>query len=478
MAWNVQYFGLSVKTAFTVVFVNRKEGVMKNFSALYQEKLVPAEKAVAIVKSDDWVDYGNFICTPITLDAALAKRKEELRGVKIRGVSFPGLSALALADPTGEHFLYGNYHFSGGDRMLHDKGLCSYGPILYHEVPRHYYRYLENDVYMVRCSPMDANGFFNCGLGNSIQLAQRTRSKNIIVEVNANMPVCLGGYGESIHISEVRYVVESANEALFALPEPKSTEEDRKIAEQIVAMMQDGSCLQLGIGGLPNAIGKMIAQSDLKDLGVHTEMLVDSYLDMYEAGRITNKNKRIAPGKMAYTFAIGSQRFYEFLNGNPACASFPVEFVNDLANIAANPRAVSINNAVEVDLYGQVSSESDGFRHISGTGGQFDYHYACYHSEEGQSFICLQSTVTDKEGNRRSRIVPFFKHGTTVTLPRSATHIVVTEYGMANLKGKLTWERAEALIAIAHPDFREGLMQEAVKMNIWKRKLHPAGSFS
>lgn len=451
---------------------------MKNLHALYQEKLVSADKAVSIVKSGDWVDYGNFVCTPVTLDAALAKRKEELREVKIRSISFPGLSAVALSDPTNEHFIYNNYHFSGGDRMLHDKGLCSYGPILYHEVPRLYRKHLSNDVYMIRCSPMDSNGFFNCGLGNSIQSTQMMQSKNIILEVNTNIPVCLGGYAESIHISDVRYVVESANEPIFALPEPKSTEEDRKIAELIVAMMQDGSCLQLGIGGLPNAIGKMIAQSDLKDLGVHTEMLVDSYLDMYEAGRITNKNKRISPGKMVYTFAIGSRRFYEFLHNNPACASFPVEFVNDLAAIAANPRAVSINNAIEVDLYGQVSSESDGFRHISGTGGQFDYHYACYHSEEGQSFICLQSTVTDKQGNRKSRVVPFFKHGTTVTLPRSATHIVVTEFGMANLKGRTTWERAEALIAIAHPDFREELMQEAVKMNIWKRKFHSAGGLS
>jgi acyl-CoA hydrolase len=214
----------------------------------------------------------------------------------------------------------------------------------------------------------------------------------------------------------------------------------------------------------------MIADSDLKDLGVHTEMLVDAYVDMYRAGKITNRNKKDNPGKLVYTFALGSHKLYDFIHKNPACACFPVGYVNNLERIAGNDKAVSINNAVEVDLYGQVCSESSGFRQISGTGGQFDYVYGSYHSKGGKSFICLPSTKKDKKGNITSRIRPFTDHGTIVTVPRTAVHYIVTEYGKASLKGKTTWERAEALVNIAHPDFREELIREAEKMGIWKKR--------
>lgn len=447
---------------------------MKNLHAMYQEKLVSAEKAVSIVKSGDWVEYAQFLATTPCLDAALAKRVNELTEVKIRATGFPGLAAVAMADPEREHFIYNNWHFSAGDRMLHDKGLCNYAPLMYHETARNFHRkYRHNDVMFIRCAPMDKHGCFNFGVSNSAHVAQLMQSKKIVVEVNSSMPVCYGGFWESIHISDVDYIVESDNAPMIAVPEPAISEVDKKIAELVVAKIENGSCIQLGIGGMPNAIGKMIAfESDLKDLGVHTEMLVDSYMDMYEAGRITNSKKVICPGKMPYTFAMGSSRFYEFLDQNQLCASFPAEYINAPTRIAANPKAVSINNAVEVDLVGQVSSESTGSRHISGTGGQFDYHYGCYHSEGGQSFICLKSTQKDKDGTVRSRIVPHFEPGTAVTLPRAVTHWVVTEYGMVNLKGKTTWERAEDMISIAHPDFREELTKKAVEMNIWKRKYY------
>lgn len=449
-----------------------------NMHALYQQKLVSAEKAVSIINSGDWVDYGHFITAPVYLDEALSKRKEELQDVKIRASTFPGLAKVATVDPERRHFLYNCSHMSGGDRKLHDQGLCNYITMFYHDVHMAYANYLDVDVFVVRCSPMDAHGFFNIGMGNSIASTIWRKAKKIILEVNTNVPVCLGGFDESIHISQVTHVVESDNAPLLAIPAPAIAREDEKIAELVVSRLKDGSCLQLGIGGMPNAIGKMIAQSDLKNLGVHTEMLADSYVDMYEAGRITNMNKKICRGKMAYTFSMGSQKLYDFLHYNPVCASYPADYINDLSRIAANARAVSINNAVEVDLFGQVSSESTGVRHISGTGGQFDYHYGCYHSEEGQSFICLRSTKEEKDGTLKSRIVPVFEAGTIVTLPRAATHLVVTEYGVVNLKGLSTWERVEAMVSIAHPDFREELMQAAVKMNIWKRKFQPAGDFS
>lgn len=443
---------------------------MGNHQTKYLNKLVSAEEAVKKINSGDWVDYGNFQCAPITLDIALSKRTESLKDVKIRAVGFPGLASVATADPSGESFCYNNWHFTAGDRILHDKGLCSYIPLLYHEGARLYDQdELQSDFFIVRTTSMDSAGYFNFGIANSVQKAQADKAKKIIVEVNENMPYCFGGYSEGLHISEVDYVVETDNRPLVQLGDPKVSEADRIIANLVVEEIPDGACLQLGIGGMPNVIGKMIAESDLKNLGVHTEMLVDSFVDMYEAGKITNSKKQICPGKMIYTFALGSQRLYDFIHLNPACASYPVDFVNKPETIAANDKVMSINNAIEVDLFGQVSSESTGFRQISGTGGQFDYHYAAFHSKGGKGFICLTSTITDKHGNLISRIRPHLNPGTIVTLPRTAVHYVVTEYGKACLKGKSTWQRAEALIEIAHPDFREELIIEAEKMGVWRK---------
>lgn len=231
--------------------------------------------------------------------------------------------------------------------------------------------------------------------------------------------------------------------------------------------IKDGDCLQLGIGAMPNAVGAMIAQSDLKDLGVHTEMLVDSFVDMYEAGKITNRRKQLDKGKMVYTFAMGTKKLYDFLDENPFCASYPVSYTNDPATIRQQDNMICINNAVEVDLFSQVCSESSGVRHISGTGGQLDYIFGSYFSKGGLGLICLTSTYKDKDGSLKSRIVPTLTQGATVTVPRSMNYYVVTEYGIANMKARSTWERAELLINLAHPNFRDELIKEADKMGIW-----------
>lgn len=428
--------------------------------------MAPSE-AVQTIKSGDWVDYACFLSTPITLDKELAKRTGEVENVKIRALGFPGLAAVAKEDPEGQSFSYNSWHFTGADRKLHDKKVCNYIPLLYHEGPGYYERNdVTTDVMLVRTTPMDSKGYFNFGVSNSFTKAQIKAAKKVIVEVNDKVPYCCGGCSEQVHISEVDAIVESENEEMFSMPEPKITDIDQQIAELVVSQIEDGACLQLGIGAMPNAIGKLIANSSLRNLGVHTEMLCDSFVDIYEAGCISNSHKKQDVGKFVYTFALGSKKLYDFLDKNPSCSSFPVDYTNRLDKISANDNAIAINNALEIDLFGQVSSESSGTRHISGTGGQLDYTYGCYHSRGGKAFICLSSSVVEKDGTRRSRIRPFLDPGTITTLPRVMVNYVVTEYGIINLKGKSTWERAKALISIAHPDFRDELNEHAKRMNI------------
>lgn len=434
--------------------------------AMYKEKLRTAKEVALEVKAGDWIEYGNFTMAPLEFDKALAARAEELDDVKVRALTFPGISAAGKADAT--KIVYNNWHLSGGDRKLHDEGNCFYVPLLYHEAPS-YFENLDNEFFCVTVGPMDERGCFNFGPTNSLHPAALKKSRKIVLEVNEKAPHCYGGFGESVHISQAHAIIETDNPPLFQLPAIKPSEVDERIAALIMEEIRDGSCIQLGIGGMPNAVGKMIAESDLKDLGVHTEMLADSFVDMFEAGRISCKYTRFCPEKMAYTFALGTQKLYDFIDKNTMCASYPVDMVNRPSNIYMNENMVAINNAVEVDLFGQVSSESSGFRQISGTGGQFDYTFGAYHSPGGISFICLSSVTKGKDGKLVSRIRPTFSAGSIITVPRTVTHWVVTEYGKVNLKGKSTWERAEALISIAHPDFRDELVEEAQKMGVWRK---------
>lgn len=441
-----------------------------DYIAEYKRKLVPVDKAVKVVKSGDLVHYGEFMMNSSYLDDALAKRVDELENVNIRTTTCPFPPSTILADPERKHFIYNDNHMSAASRKLHDQNMCNYIPLTYHEGPSFYERgYVEADVAMVKVAPMDKHGFFNFGTSLSLTPNNCDTAKTVIVEVNTSVPVCLGGCRESIHISDVDYIVEGDNKPMIELPELPISDIDKTIASIVLGEIEDGACLQLGIGAMPNAVGAMIAQSDLKDLGVHTEMLCDSYVDMYEAGRITGRRKKLDKCKMVYTFAMGTNKLYEFLDNNPVCAIYPVDYSNDPFIIGQNDKVVAINNAIEVDLYGQVASESSGIRHISGTGGQLDFIFGSYCSNGGKGLICMSSTFKDKEGNLRSRIMPTLTPGATVTVPRSINYYVVTEYGIAMLKGKSTWQRAEALINIAHPKFRDDLIKEADKMRIWVR---------
>lgn len=436
----------------------------------YQRKLTPVDEAVQVVKSGDLVNYGEFVMNSAYLDAALAKRVSELNNVNIRTTTCPFPPKAVLADPERKHVIYEDYHMSAASRKLHDKNLCNYIPFTYHEGNSFYDRgYVNPDVALIKVAPMDKHGFFNLGPSVSIIPNVCDMANTVIAEVNNRVPVCLGGFRESIHISEIDYIVEGDNQPLIELPELPISDIDKKIASIVMGEIEDGACLQLGIGAMPNAVGAMIAQSDLKDLGVHTEMLCDSFVDMYEAGRITGRCKQLDKYKMVYTFAMGSNKLYEFLDRNPCCAICPVEYTNDPFIVGQNDKVVGINNAIEIDLYGQVASESSGIRHISGTGGQLDFILGSYYSKGGKGFICLTSTFTNKDGTLQSRIKPLLTPGAVVTVPRSINFYVVTEYGVCMLKGKSTWQRAEALINVAHPDLRDELIKEADRMKIWVR---------
>ena len=435
----------------------------------YQQKLTTTEKAVKLIKSGDWVDFGFCQTTCVALDRALAARKGELNDVKVRGGLAMRPLEIVKADPERSVFTYSSWHFSGYERKLHDEGLCNYIPMVYRNKPLFYRQHLHVDVAMLQVGPMDKHGYFNFSVTNSASRAIVETAKNVIVEVNHKMPRALGGQEECIHISEITCLVEGDNPDLVILPASESTEVDKKIAAMIVEQIEDGSTIQLGIGGLPNTVGGLIAASDLKDLGIHTEMLVDAYLAMDKAGKITNRRKNIDKGKGVWTFSAGSQELYQWIDDNPGLASYPVDYTNDPKVIGSIDKMVAINNCVGVDLFGQISSESAGTRHISGTGGQLDFVTGACASHGGKGFICFSSTFADKKsGELKSRITPSLAAGETVTAPRSQAHYLVTEWGMVNLAGRSTWERAELMISIAHPLFREQLIQEAGKMKIWR----------
>ncbi|NLV20988.1 MAG: butyryl-CoA:acetate CoA-transferase [Syntrophomonadaceae bacterium] len=444
---------------------------MSSYWQEYKNKLVCADEAVKSVKSGDWISYGSINAHPVSLDKALAKRKDELRDVKIWTLLSLRMPEVVKADPRGESFCCQSWHFSSLDRKIaSQKTPIYYAPMRYLEVPRYIREEVDPiQVAMLGVCPMDKNGFFNFGPQNSHHKAICERAEQLIVEVNTNMPRCLGGYHEAIHISEVDYIVEGKNEAMITAVPPALGEVDQKVARQIVAEIEDGSCIQLGIGSMANAVGLMICESDLKDLGCHTEMFCDAFVDLFEAGKLNGRRKSNNPEKMVYSFALGSQRLYEFIDDNPSCASFPVDYTNQVAVASANERLISINNAIEVDIYGQICSESCGTQHISGTGGQIDFVLAAYESRGGKSFICLPSTYQEPDGKLASCIVPTLKTGAIVTDSRSTGHYIVTEYGIFNIKGKTTWQKAEGIISLAHPDFRDDLIRAAQEQKIWSR---------
>lgn len=440
---------------------------MTNYSTQYNSKKVSADTAVKLVKSGDWVDYTMAQGMPYDLDEALSKRKGELTDVKIRICLSLRYPKVVKVDPDRESFIYNSWHMSGYDRQMHDDGLCNYIPLLFRNMPLHYQKSLDVDVAMLSVSPMDHAGNFGFSLNNSATREILNKAKKIIVEVNENLPTCFGLSDDRVHISEVDYVVEGSNPPLPVIPAKDASPVEMAIAKQIANKIEDNSVLQFGIGGLPNCIGELLADSDLKNLGAHTEMLVDAYLKLDNAGKLTNSEKQIDRFKSVWSFCVGSEELYEWVDGNISLASAPVNYTNNPEVISRNNNMVAINGCVQADLYGQVNAEAMNGRQISGTGGQLDFLTGSYASKGGKCFICLPSTYKDsKTGELKSTIVPKMPKGSIVTDPRTQGFYVVTEHGMANIAGRTSWEIAELLIGIAHPDFREDLIKEGRTMGI------------
>ena len=435
---------------------------------LYAQKLMTAAQAAALVKSGDWVDYGWAVNTPVAVDAELAKRLPELEGVNFRGGILMWVPEIFQIDDPAAHMTWNSWHMGGIERKAIAQGFSFYSPIRYSELPR-YYRESSDpvDVAVFQVTPMDEHGYFNFGPSASHLGAVCEKAKKIIVEVNENMPFAYG-YSNEINIKDVDYIVEGENLPLAELKMKAPSAEDQEIANHVVQNLESGSTIQIGIGGLPSSVGSLLANSDINELNIHTEMFVDAYLDLYAAGKIVNKiNLPMNHGRAVYSFAAGSKRLYDFINNNPTCCCAPVEWVNNCTNIAEINKFVSINSCIAVDIYGQVCAETAGYKQVSGTGGQLDFVIGAYRSNGGKSFLCLPSTRTLKDGRRVSLITPILPPGSVVTTPRSCTGFIVTEYGAVNLKGKSTWERAEMLIGISHPDFRDDMIREAEKMGIW-----------
>lgn len=441
-----------------------------DFTKIYKDKLISAKDAAGLVKDGYWLDYSWGVVTPHDFDKALAERITDLNDIVIRGGVEISKSPLFDKDPNNEHFIYNSWHSLGVMRKLVNQNKAFYSPLKYSELPGYYRTNIKKpNIFITQATPMDSHGYFNFGISASHLYAALENSDIVIIEVNKNVPRALGGFENAVHIKDVDYIIEGSNPNMQTIPQPEPNEIDQKVAKYVVEELRDGACLQIGIGGLPTAIGNEIAKSDLKDLGVHTEMYVDSFVELSKAGIITGKKKNIDRGRQVYAFAVGSEEMYEFIDDNEELMAAPVDYCNGIKQVSALDNFMSINSALEVDLNGTVSAESSGIKHISGSGGALDFMLGAYNSKGGKSFVTLHSSRTDKEGNIHSNIVPSLKPATQPTGVRANTHYVATEYGIVNLKGNSLWERTEKLISISHPEVRDELVKQAQEMGIWRK---------
>ena len=438
-----------------------------DYQALLKEKLLSIPEAVSLVKSHQKIGIGIAGSEPPGLLTELANHKDRLEDVTV-WICLPLRSYEYASRPDmAGHFFVENWFYNGMDRKSHPEGRVSYIPNNLHMAATDKLVATKGhvNVYWGTATPPDERGYMSLSLGLIVEKELIEAADLVVLEINENMPWTLGD--TQIHLSEVDHIVEN-HVPLFELTSAPPTDIEQAIGGYIADLIEDGSTLQLGIGGIPNAITAFLMNR--KDLGIHTEMFVDGMVDLYEAGVVTNRRKTLWNGKMIGAFALGTQRLYDFIDDNIAVEMHRGKITNDPYVIGKNYKMVSVNTAIQVDIYGQVCSQSIGSRHFSGTGGQLDTHRGAQLSPGGRGIIALRSTA--KKG-QISTISPTLPLGSEITVPSQDVDTIVTEYGVAELRGLCVRDRMEALIRIAHPDFRDWIRDEAQRLGIVPKMIVP-----
>ena len=432
---------------------------MQTAQQMYQEKLCKAAEALAVLRDGDMIIVPTGVGEPPALLTALSSQRRTFQDVKVAQIL--AMRKFDYFDiDTAHHVRHAALFLGGASRAAGQTGWCDFSPNYFSELPKLIDDGLmPADAVFSLASPMNEQGFFSLSLGTDYTMAAVAKARAVVLECNPNVPFAHGQC--HVHISQVTRIVESAEQVMeVGLPTIGPVQE--AIGKYVADMIEDGSTLQIGYGGIPDAV--VMQLSGKHDLGIHTEMMGDGILTLVECGAVTNRQKSFMKGKMVATFALGSNKLYQFMHHNPMIEMHPSNFTNDPYIAGQNDKLMSINASLQVDLLGQCGSESIGHLPYSGTGGQSDFVRAANRSRGGKSFIVLPSTAKD---NTLSRIVPVLSPGTHVSTSKNDVNYVVTEYGVAQLRGKSAKQRAQALIAIAHPDFRGELRSAANKMGVF-----------
>lgn len=428
---------------------------MSNWKEIYNSKLCAPEQAVQNIRSGDTVLFAHAVAEPFVLVDAMVANASAYKDVEIH--HFVSLGKGEYARPEmKEHFRFNGWFLSSNTRTSVAEGYADFTPVFFHEVPRYIkHNIFPIDVFLLTVSPPDKHGYCNLGVSCDIAIQAIESSRTVIAQVNEHMPVV---YGDTfVHVSKFDFFVEAAA-PLPELPVSSVSETERKIGKYCAALIEDGATLQLGIGSIPDAVLKSLGNKH--DLGIHSEMISDGVVDLYEAGIITNEKKSIHKGKMVVSFLMGTKRLYDFVDHNPAVEMRVVSYVNHPSVIAQNSKLVCINSCLAVDFMGQIAADAIGPNQFSGVGGQVDFMRGAAMSTDGKGkgIIAMPSVAVKKDGSMISKIVPCLEKGSAVTTSRHDVDYVITEYGIASLKGKTLRERALNLIEIAHPVFKDELI--------------------
>jgi acyl-CoA hydrolase len=410
------------------------------------------------LRNGDFIIVPTGVGEPPALLTALSAQRRRFQDIKVAQIL--AVRKFDYFDPeTADHVRHMAFFFGGASRAGGQQGSVDFIPCSFSDIPVMIQRgQIPADVVFSMASPMDEKGFFSLSLGPDYTMAAVAKARAIVLEVNPNVPFAYGNC--QVHVSQVSALVESS-EPVLEVGLPKIGPVQQAIGKYVADMIDDGSTLQIGYGGIPDAVVMQLAGKH--DLGIHTEMIGDGILTLIESGAITNRKKNYLPGKMVATFALGSKKLYQFMERNPALEMHPADFTNDPYLAGQNDKLVSINATLQIDLLGQCGSESLGPLPYSGSGGQVDFVRAANRSRDGKSFIVLPATARD---DTLTRIVPTLTPGTHVTTGKNDINYVVTEFGVAQLRGKSAKQRAQEMIAIAHPDFRAELTEGARRLNL------------